>query len=234
MCWLSSQVQKDDEDFKEHELSIKDFAQLVDVKGDHLYKTLDAVTHKLMQKIITIKLLNERGFTKAALLGGAKYYVKKGLIKLSFHPYLKPYMLQLRERFTTVSLWDVLGLRSVHAIRVYELLKQYEALGKRRLLLGDLREYCGIKVDQYKRINDFKKDVVIRAVQEINSKTDIFVEFEEIKTARKITAINFLIKPNTGYENLQKKSIRLWKNIWINKSLEGSNPPGLTAQLAFN
>lgn len=57
MCWLASQVKPTDEDFKEHELSIKEFADLVDVKGDHLYKALDTITHKLMQKIIMIKSL---------------------------------------------------------------------------------------------------------------------------------------------------------------------------------
>ena len=74
MCWLASQVKQTDEDFKEHELPIKEFAELIDVKGDHLYKTLDTITHKLMQKIITIRSLKKKGFAKAALLGGVEYY----------------------------------------------------------------------------------------------------------------------------------------------------------------
>ena len=45
MCWLASQVKQTDKDFKEHELSIKDFSALIDVKGDHLYKA-DAATTK--------------------------------------------------------------------------------------------------------------------------------------------------------------------------------------------
>ena len=206
MCWLASQVKQTDRDFKEHELSIKDFAALIDVKGDHLYKALDDITHKLMQKIITIRELKKKGFAKAALLGGAKYYEGDGVIKLSFHPYLKPYMLQLRERFTKISLGDVMGLRSVHAIRIYELLKQYENIGGREISINDLRAYCGIGEGQYKNINDFKRFLLKISKKEINAKTDILIDYKEIKTSRKITAIQFIIKanPNHGISHFEK------------------------------
>ncbi len=199
MCWLASQVKSTDEDFKEHGLSIKEFANLLDIQGDHLYRTLDTITHKLMQKIITIRSINSNDFEKAALLGGARYQNKKGIIKLSFHPYLKPYMLQLKESFTKVQLGDLLGLKSVHSIRIFELLKQYELIGERKVLLNDLREYNGITSNQYKKFNDLKKDVLERAKIEINAKTDLLIDYEEIKESRKVVAINFTIQKNPHF-----------------------------------
>jgi plasmid replication initiation protein len=201
MCWLASQVKQTDEDFKEHELSIKEFAELIDVKGDHLYKTLDTITHKLMQKIITIRSLKKKGFAKAALLGGVEYYEGQGIIKLSFHPYLKPYMLQLKDRFTQISLGDVMGLKSVHAMRIYEVLKQYESIGNREISLSDLRDYCGIEEGQYKNFNDLKRFLLQISQKEINNKTDLFIGYEEIKTSRKVTSIKFTIKPNSIYKS---------------------------------
>lgn len=201
MCWLASQVKQTDEDFKEHELPIKEFAELIDVKGDHLYKTLDTITHKLMQKIITIRSLKKKGFAKAALLGGVEYYEGQGIIKLSFHPYLKPYMLQLKDRFTQISLGDVMGLKSVHAMRIYEILKQYESIGNREISLSDLRDYCGIEEGQYKNFNDLKRFLLQISQKEINNKTDILIGYEEIKTSRKVTSIKFTIKPNSSYKN---------------------------------
>jgi plasmid replication initiation protein len=217
MCWLASQVKQTDEDFKEHELSIKEFAGLVEVKGDHLYKSLDLITHKLMQKIITIKSLTKKGFTKAALLGGVKYHEGQGTIKLSFHPYLKPYMLQLKERFTKINLGDVLGLKSTHAIRIYELLKQYENTGKRNICLEDLKGFCGIDINQYKKFNNFKKDILERSKREINNKTDILVDYEEIKTSRRITSINFSIKPNPQYRQTEFEKSQIEKAEKITK-----------------
>lgn len=202
MCWLASQVKSTDEDFKEHELSIKEFASFLDVKGDHLYKALDTITTKLMRKIITIRSLKKKGFIKAALLGGVEYCEGQGIINLSFHPYLKPYMLQLKECFTQIKLGDVLGLKSVHSIRIYELLKQYETIGQREMTLKELRECCGINDNQYKKFNDFKKDVLERAKKEINNKTDISINYQEIKTSRKITSIIFFIN-----KNIEKKIV---------------------------
>jgi len=223
MCWLASQVNPTDEDFKEHELSIKEFAALVDVKGDHLYKTLDTITHKLMQKIITIRMLDKKGFTKAALLGGVKYYEGQGTIKLSFHPYLKPYMLQLQERFTQVRLGDIIGLKSIHAIRIYEILKQYETIGNREISLNDLREYCGIEKNQYERFNDFKRKVIEAAKREINLKTDLLIDYEENKTARKITSINFKMKKNPNYGITEFEKMQKEKAGFIKKELRSKN-----------
>lgn len=223
MCWLASQVKPTDEDFKEHELSIKEFAKLVDVKGDHLYKALDTITHKLMQKIITIRSLKRKGFVKAALLGGVEYYEGQGIIKLSFHPYLRPYMLQLKEKFTQISLGDVMGLKSVHAIRVYELLKQYETIGSREITIADLREFCGIKEDQYERFNDFKRKVIETAQHEINKKTDLLIGYEEVKTSRKITSIKFSIKHNSDYGLTEFEKMQKEKFILIRKELRSKN-----------
>jgi plasmid replication initiation protein len=36
-------------------------------------------------------------------------------------------------------------MKSVYAIRIYELLKQYEKLKERKVTVMDLREYCGIE-----------------------------------------------------------------------------------------
>ena len=215
MCWLASQVRQSDEDFKEHELSIKEFAELVDVKGDHLYKTLDTITHKLMQKIITIRSLTKKGFAKAALLGGVQYYEGEGIIKLSFHPYLKPYMLQLRERFTQIRLGDIMGLKSVHSMRIYELTKQYQLIGERIMKITELRECCGISAEQYKKFNDLKK--------EINAKTDLLVDYEEIKTSRKITSIKFIIKKNPDYGLTEFEKAQRTKSTIITKEMRSAN-----------
>ena len=227
MCWLASQVKLTDEDFKEHELSIKEFAELVDVKGDHLYKVLNTITHKMMQKIITIRSLDEKEneieFVKVALLGGVKYLKKKGIIKLSFHPYLKPYMLHVKERFTKIRLGDLIGLKSIYSIRFYELLKQYETIGKREIKLNDLREYCGIEEKQYERFNDFKRKVAETAKKEINNKTDLLIDYEEIKTSRKITSIQFSIKPNLNYGRTEFEKAQAQKAVLITKELRSKN-----------
>lgn len=223
MCWLASQVKLTDKDFKEHELSIKEFAEMVNVKGDHLYKALDTITHKLMQKIITIKSIDETEFVKVALLSGVKYLKNKGIIKLSFHPYLSPYMLQVKERFTQIGLGDVLELKSVYSIRIYELLKQYETIGNREILLDELKEFCGIKENQYQKFSHVKERILDVAQREISNKTDLVIDYEEIKTSRKITSINFTIKHNTEYGLTEFEKMQKEKEALIRKELRSKN-----------
>jgi plasmid replication initiation protein len=194
MLWLASKSKITDEDFKEHILSVKDFAKLINIKGDHLYTAIDKITHKLMQKIITIKSLDGKEFIKAAFLSGVKYHEHQGMIRLSFHPYLKPFMLQLKDQFTQIKLGDIIGLRSIHSIRIYEILKQYQSIKNRKIPLSDLKDFCGIKENQYKRFNDFKKDVLERVKKEINFKTDILIDYTEIKESRKVVAIEWTVK----------------------------------------
>jgi plasmid replication initiation protein len=223
MCWLSSQAKPTDEDFKEHELPIKDFSYMLDVKGDHLYKTLDTISKKLMQKIITIRSLTGRDYEWAALLGGAKYSEGKGTIKLSFHPYLKPYMLQLKENFTKITLGDIMGLKSVHSIRIYELLKQYESIGKREVSLEDLRGYCGITIDQYKKFGGFRRKVLETARKEVTKKTDLHIDFEEVKKTRKVVAIKFLIRRNEFFFKSDFEKHQHEKASIISKELRSKN-----------
>lgn len=50
--------------------------------------------------------------------------------------------------------------------------------------------------NKYKQIKEFKEKVIEKAVQEINSNTDLFVNTKYIKTGRKITDIQFEIFNN--------------------------------------
>ncbi len=48
ILWLASKVSVDDEDFKEHELSIKEFCEIVGVDYNGMYNRLEKITRNLM------------------------------------------------------------------------------------------------------------------------------------------------------------------------------------------
>ena len=82
VIWLASQVQQTDGDFKEHVLSIKKFAELTDVRGDRLYSELQAITRRLMQRIISIYPIGENRLIQVAWLGAADYKFDQGTASL--------------------------------------------------------------------------------------------------------------------------------------------------------
>lgn len=125
-----------------------------------------------------------------------EYVTKQGKIELSFDPKLKPYLLKLKDNFTTYKLENVIRLKSFYSIRIYELLKQYEKLKERTFSITQLREYLCINNEQYPLYANFKQKVLNIAKNELKDKSDIYFDFEEIKQSRKIEKIKFIIRKN--------------------------------------
>jgi plasmid replication initiation protein len=199
MIWLVSQIKPTDEDFKEHILSVKELIEVCQLSGESAYKQLKNITFSLIEKgirIIDITNPKEDIETQISWLSSAKY--RYGRVTLTFSPELKPYLLLLKERFTTINMIDMMQFKSVHAIRIYELLKQYENIGVRILDIEEIKECCGVK-DKLRKYNHFEKYLLLIAQREINEKSDIHIEFERIKPFRKITGIKFIITKNKAY-----------------------------------
>jgi len=220
---MSSHIKKEDKEFQTYTFSIQELSNFLELNNKNLYKEIDTVVSKLFNRVLIIRNEIENSTTKISWLTYAKYWHGQGLVQLKFNEELKPYLLDIKERFTKIFLGDVIGLKSVHSIRFYELLKQYETIGIREIKLIDLREYCGIRIDQYKKFNNLKKDVLESSKQEINSKTDLLIDYKEIKTSRKVTAIQFSIKLNPNYGKTHFEKGQAEKAELITKELRSKN-----------
>jgi plasmid replication initiation protein len=200
MIWLVSQIKPDDIDFKEHTLSIKELIEICQLSGESSYKEIRNITFSLIEKgirIIDITDPNNKREIQVSWLSSADYY--QGKVKLSFSPKLKPYLLQLKEKFTAINVIDLMQFKSVHAIRIYELLKQYQDIGERVLSLEEIKDCCGVS-DKLKQYGELKKRLLLIAQREINEKSDIHIKFECIKPSRKIVGLKFIISKNKAYE----------------------------------
>ena len=204
---LISLIQPDDEDFKDYKISVKAISELIGTKHKNMYRVLDEATDRLMQRIIKIEAIDENDkkiFKKFAFISYAEYKEGEGYLIISIDKHLKPYLLQLKEQFSKVPLKYLFKLRSTYAVRLYELLKQYENTGYRVDYLLDLREMLGVEENEYKRFSDFEKRVLKQAIEEINEKTDLEVSYKKKKTGRKITHIEFEIRSKQGYPSQEE------------------------------
>ncbi len=200
---LLSLIEKGDESFKVYSIDISDFDDITKHKGMNEYDRVKTIIEGLQKRIIHIP--TEDGFIQSGWIGGVKYIQEKGEIYVSVFDELKPYLLQLKEQFTRYQLKHVLLLRSFHSFRIYELLKQYEKIGQRVFSVDELKNILRIE-DKYKRYNDFKKDVLIKAQEDLKKHTDIRFEFFEKKKGRKINQITFFIARNVPDEELSLES----------------------------
>lgn len=194
---MASKVQPNDETLKTYRFRAKDFIEIVgNKKGTGFYSYLKEIVNGLQTKILTIKEKGRQRNYNWVIT--SIYEENEGYITLQFHPSLKYLFLELKEKFTSYQLENVVRLNSVYSIRIYELLKQYERLRKRELTLEELRHFLAIEPTKYKQYGHFKSKVLAVAQKEINNKTDIYFEFVEIKTGRKVTSIEFIITSSSA------------------------------------
>jgi len=117
-----------------------------------------------------------------------------GCVELVFASDVIPLITRLEARYTEYELKQVVGLQSEYAIRLYELIIQWRSVGKTNpISLKELREKLGL-VDEYNRIEAFKRRVLDLAVKQVNEHTDITVEYEQHKNGRVITGFTFRFK----------------------------------------
>ena len=199
ILWLISKIQPDEEDFKKHELSVQEFMNLMELKGKGNYKELQKITLGLMKKVLVIKKPDEKTLTQVNWINYAHYEEGTGRIELAFSDVMKPFLLHLKSQFTAIEVTDLMQFKSIHAIRIYELLKQYQDIGERILSLDEIRECCGVK-DKLKQYVHLKTKLLLISQREINEKSDLTFEFEQIKNGRKIVAIKFILSKNKAYE----------------------------------
>ncbi len=191
---LASMVQPQDIEFKEYDFIIKDFIKLLGLKDQSKYTEVRKITKELKEKVFEIK--EGTDIIQVSWLGGVRYKTKEGIVILRLDPDLKPYMLQLKEFYTSYKLENILSLKSKYSLRIYELLKSNEFKKSWEIEVEELKKILGATEKSYFVYQNVKNRIIIQAQKELKEKTDISFEFEEIKTGRKVTALKFYIRSN--------------------------------------
>ena len=141
LLWLFSEIGPEDKDFKRYRVRIADLAELVGISaaGGRLYREIIEVTGRLRKREIDLEDIGRNVTTQATWIASAEYHWNEGLVEICLAPALMPYLLDLKRNFTTVALKYAIGMKSAYAIRLYELLKQYQTIGSRVVTIADLR-----------------------------------------------------------------------------------------------
>ena len=162
---------------------------------------LKASAKSLLQKIVNIPL-ESGGFRQIVLfdeLRVDKDNSGEWYVEISASQKALPLMFDFKDRYFKYALWNALRLKSANQIRMYEILKQYETIGKREIKVSDLRELLGIAPNEYPRWNNFKAKVLDSCQQALKDTTDICFTYERGKTGTggKWLTIIFHISKNT-------------------------------------
>jgi hypothetical protein len=144
---------------------------------------------------------------------GFKYFKKTGKFTFSISPEMQPYLLELKGAFTQYRLVDVYQFRSANTWKLYENLAQWRNAGRWAVDLDQLRYKLGV-AGKYPDWYVFNREVITPAVKEINSLSDLQVEYHQEKQGRRIVGLVFLIDKKIADEeviNLEPPEAELHK-----------------------
>lgn len=202
---------------KKYILKVKNFMELSGLSYKNLYNYLNEASQELLRNPLHIP--KNKGFLNVNWISSAEYKEGEGFIEFKIDSKLRPYIADLKQRFLKYRIENILRLRSGYIIRIYEILKDWYN-SKNRYNGGNkvekiielkwLRETLEIP-PSYQYSSGIKERMLLKAQKELKKYTDIWFEFKEIKTGRKITHIKFVIYSKNDKE--KKKITQTQKNI---------------------
>jgi plasmid replication initiation protein len=206
---MCNMIEFNDEEFKDYRIYISEL--LMDVNrvdvGGGTYRQIYEAAEKLRNREIQVKSKDEQNrptrLTTTIVTSTEELLEEKdrkgegAYISLTFHPKLKPYLLQLKQDFTRIDFGIYQKIHASHAIRLYHIFSSYLGRGQHTVLLdvNELKEMLGV-AGKYGHFPMFKKKVLDDSQKKINNDTDLNFEYKVQKSGHKILGIEFTLTQN--------------------------------------
>ena len=159
--------------------SLSDFQKIMNIEKitiRHFKKSVNG----LLCKVVHMPT-DDGGLSSFQLFKEVKLFkddTGKWFVEIDAHDNALPLFFNLKGNYFTYELWNALRLKSVNQLRMYELLKQYERLGKLEIKVSELREFLYISSKQYTQLVRFKIRVLDSCQKALAENTDICYTYE--------------------------------------------------------
>ena len=207
---MISQIKTEDKDFYNYKIHIKDLEsrELTQKNYQRYREFADTLIKKSLRIEDDQRILNANWFSSL------EYIKDTGYIYACFDPKLKPYFLELKQEFTQAKLPTLLQFNSKYSSRLYLLLKSEfdrQKNFKNNLFVNheveDLHSRFEMPKSYIEFYSKFKNMFLKKSITEINERTELEINYTELKTGRKITSINFCISKKDKTEEQLKQEI---------------------------
>ncbi|WP_201513069.1 replication initiation protein RepM [Psychrobacter alimentarius] len=154
---------------------------------------------------------DEGKLVKSRWLSQVRYLDDEGAIEVVFTPAVVQGITRIdgaEEFFTKYLLEQTATMTSNYSVRLYELLVQWKQAKKTPMFeLQEFRGQLGVEDDEYKAMSNFKIRVLDLAVEEINEKSDLNINYTQKKKGRKIIGFTFTVheKPKAKTDVISKE-----------------------------
>lgn len=180
-----AQVKREDPPTKMYQVSVKEMAAIVGSE-ELKFESYRKATERLNGRIFKTTLPNGNYF-HGSFIASAEYKRGQGIIEIELSQKIRPFYVDLNERFTKIQLAAAISLNSAYAKRVFELLCMFKNMKdkKFRRSVIDLKTMLGIidektGKDTYPDWTKFRTNVLEVAGKEINGHTDLTFSYKPV------------------------------------------------------
>lgn len=164
-----------------------------DVGEQNVHEALREAVDRLFERVVKVEDPIKK--KKFRWIDASTTYKKgDGMVSFSFSRHIIPYLEDLQEKFTKYRLGDVCSLKSIHSIRIFEMLTQFENTGFLMLETDKFKERMGIE-GKYTDFADMKRRVIEIAVKELNAKSTLNITYKVERQGKSAKSISFFFSP---------------------------------------
>lgn len=190
----------------DYEFNIRDYCKICGLNYDNgkNYADIKATLKHLSDRSMWVVFDdNPNEEVLCRWLSKVRFNKNSGVVNIRIDEDLAPYLFDLKQKFTQYPLQNILEMKSVFSVRIYELLKSYAYQRSKTFYIDELKQRLMVDtVKSYKDFSLFRKKVLEIAISEINALTDLIINYEPIKKGNKVIKINFSIQQKKPMDRL--------------------------------
>lgn len=191
----------------------KRYAEAFDVESNTSYEVLKEAGKGLVSRQFTF--LSEReNKVLTNWVQQVEYMPNEGRIEIIFTEAVVNEITRLSSHFTKYALERIATLNSIYSVRLYELLVKWVSAKKTNQFEYQVfRDQMGVISTEYKRMSDFKRRVLEPSIKEINEKTDLKVNYDQIKNGPTITHFTFTVHKKVEPKLVNQRANHIIKEL---------------------
>lgn len=198
------------------EISAHQYTKQFNIHEKESYKALKNACDFIFERRFSYvdRYKGDKLIKKVRWVSEVGYVENKGIVLIYLSDTVIGLISRLEEQFTKYHLNQVSSFKSKYSIRIYELIIKWLSTGiTQKYEINSLRSKLGLNENEYKTMSLFKSNVLDKAINEINTKTDLHVIYDQFKQGRSITHIQFKLNNKKDLDTNDNKHVLTDKQI---------------------
>ena len=179
---------------EEHEITIGELCNLIAYSGRN-YQVIKDSLKGLISTVVEWNVLDEcseeEDWSASSIIASAR--IKGGNCYYAYSPRMRE-LLASPAMYAKINLYVQSRFHSAYGLALYENCIRYRNLQSTKWFdLQQFRKLMGVADEKYKLFKDFKKRVIDKAIDEVNTYSDISIQVVYGKVGRRVQKLRFLI-----------------------------------------